>query len=101
MHGSIDIENIDYLKSITINQQRIIDGLKKLAPENIAWTIIDVLDDDTTSILTTVLETVNDSKKETIIKLLIQEFSSNICKVLTGFFADNKIDLAVESISLA
>lgn len=101
LQGSIDVDDIDYIKSLTINQQRIIDGLKTLAPNNIAWEIIGMLDEDTTPIVTSVLQIVNDEKKETIIKLLIKEFHSNICKAFTGFFADNKIDLAVESISLA
>lgn len=100
LHGSIDIENIDYLKSITKNQQRIIDGLKTLAPDNVAWAIIDVIDDDTDDILTSVLTTVNNKKKEAIIKLLVNEFHSNICKAFTDFMADAKIGLAVKKITI-
>ena len=40
---SLVADNIDYTKSITKNTKRIIDGLKKISPDNVAWGIIDIL----------------------------------------------------------
>ena len=100
LHISVDIEDIDYTKSLTINQQRIIDALRKLSPDNVAWEILGVLQDDTNIIVSSVLETVSDEKKEAIIKLLIKQFHSNICKAITNALAGNKIGLCVKKISL-
>jgi hypothetical protein len=97
---SIDLEDIDYKVSVTNNQERIIDALKNLSPENVAWDILGVLQGDTDTIVSSVLDTVNDEKKEKIIKLLINKFHPNICKALTGLLADNKIGLGVKNLSL-
>lgn len=100
LQASVDLEDIDYTKSITMNQQRIIDALKNFLPDNVTWDILDILQDDADTIVSSVLETVNNEKKELIIKLLINTFQSNICSTISNLLTDNKIDFSVKRISL-
>ena len=95
---SVDVEDVDYTKSVTLNKQRIIDGLKNISPDNIAWNILDLLEEDTDVILSSVLKTEKKKKKESIIRLLINQFQSNICNAISNALADGKIALSIKSL---
>lgn len=100
LNVSIEIVDIDYFQSIIKNKQRIIDGLKNLSPNNVVWDILNLLQDDTDVMLSTILKTIDDKKKEAIIKILLNQFDSTLCSYLTKILNDNKIGLAVKNIKL-
>ena len=97
---SLVADNIDYTKSITKNTKRIIDGLKKISPDNVAWGIIDILGKEKNDTISALLNSINDKKKESIIKLLIKEYHSNLCEFLTKLLVENKNNLSVKNISI-
>lgn len=97
---TLDLNEIDYLGILKRNLDTILDAVKKIYPDIIAWDILDILSDDKDTAVNAVLNSVSDSKKEEIVKLIIKKFETNFCNAITDALKDQEIELAAKNLTV-
>lgn len=97
---NVNIDAIDYEKTICKFLPNIIDSLKTKESDIFFWEIYDIIGDDRDTLVKATLSSLTEEQKDMIVKLLVKRFDHAICEKLTGFLAEQQIDLTVSGISI-
>lgn len=98
---ALEVDHIQYEKSLIKNLKRIVSGLQKLPEDHIVRTILDILQEDKEAVVSALLSAISDEKKEDIIKVLVEKYHDNLCSLLTNLINENKINLAIVALTLS
>lgn len=100
MKITAEVDSIDYKGIISHYLPQIIDSVRKSDPQSILIKITDIIGNDIEAVIGAVLDNLSDEKKEAIVKLLVNRYSSTICNKISDYLADQKIEIKVSRIGI-
>ena len=98
MQVTLSLDTISYKGMINRFLPDIISSAREKDPENYFWRVYDVISDDQPNIVKVVMDTISNDKKNEIIGMMILQYKTDLCDIISSILVAENIEIAVDDI---